>query len=191
MRYYYPPKPYETNSESDYFKKLENDYNWIAELKKNGWRCLVYRDEELTLWTRYATIIKDKLPEVRERLMTLPLGTILDGELLFTRRIKGQPDGLYIFDIVQTHYELVVNRKLYQRKQLLDALMEDIKGGSIEVSEWHRKGKRQLYELACQMPDSEGIVLKHLESTYPISTKSCQDYPKWVKVKKVGNHVRL
>ena len=84
MKYIYPNLPnwIDPSKVIDYDKKP----SWIAERKKNGWRCLAVRDEGgLTLFTRRKTIIYDQLPVTRNALQRLPYATMIDGELMEKR----------------------------------------------------------------------------------------------------------
>lgn len=120
MNYVYPCKPNRIYPNSAFFNRLDNDPAWIAEVKKNGWRCLAAKDNTLTLWTRHHTTIKDRLPELRAILDRLPPGTVLDGELLQnrTKQIKGV---YYVFDIIQYEGKSVAVYPLYARRPILEA----------------------------------------------------------------------
>ena len=129
MRYYYPCKPNRLAPDSAYFDTLDNDPHWIAEVKKNGWRCLAYREASgLVLYTRHHTLITDPLPDLRNFLtLTLLPGAILDGELV-NNRTKGTKGLYYVFDIIQAQGVLLVDESLASRRAILERMLPPYPG---------------------------------------------------------------
>jgi ATP-dependent DNA ligase len=191
--YLYPSMPNRLNPSSRYFETLDKDTAWIAEVKKNGWRCLVVKDAgSVTLWTRHKTTINEPLDEIREALASLPDGTMLDGELIFTRRVKGIPDALYLFDALYLKGERLTSLPLSKRKGILTLIYRDyLVSPMIELAEMVRIGKRELYCRSIEGDVNEGIVMKHLGSPYPASDAKCMDNPHWLKVKRIEGHVKV
>jgi ATP-dependent DNA ligase len=115
MKYYYPCKPNPLSPGSRFFAELDRDPSWIAEIKKNGWRCLVYREKYLTLWTREKTTINEPLESLRDSLMAVPEQTVLDGEFIHKRTVdvKGK---LYLFDALIFKGRLIVDLPLSERR---------------------------------------------------------------------------
>ncbi len=188
--YLYPCKPNTLTPDSKLSDELDRDIGWIAEVKKNGWRALPTKDEKgnLTIWTRHKTLIKDAVPELREALISMmPAGTILDGELI-NNRTKGVNGKLYLFDIIVLEGRLLVNLPLRERRKLLEGVV--VEGPHIELARQVRVGKKQLYYQSIEGEESEGIVIKRLDSKYPASEKSCLQHPYWLKVKRIENHVK-
>jgi ATP-dependent DNA ligase len=124
MKYWFPCKPNRLSPTSELFNRLDNDAGWIAEVKKNVWRCLAYKEGgALTLWTRHHTTINDPLPQLRGLLTEmLPDGCVIDGELLQnrTKAIKGV---YYVFDLLAVDGASVMNLALWRRRQLLAAIL--------------------------------------------------------------------
>jgi DNA ligase 1 len=202
MNYLYPCKPNRIYPNSAFFNRLDNDPAWIAEVKKNGWRCLAAKNNTLTLWTRHHTTIKDRLPELRAILDRLPPGTVLDGELLQnrTKQVKGV---YYIFDILEHRGERVTHLPLKDRRVLLERTISDLVGVaafksgienrdllSISLAQQTRIGKKKLFYDSIEGEANEGIVIKKLNSVYMASDSGCLQHPFWLKVKKVDAHVR-
>jgi ATP-dependent DNA ligase len=198
MKCYFPCKPNRLSPGSDLFRRLDNDAGWIAEVKKNGWRCLACKDGgALTLWTRHHTTINDPLPELRALLTEiLPEGCVIDGELLQnrTKQIKGV---CYVFDLL-TLEGTVTNLPLWRRRRLLEAIFETAmlkianRGGNVhpvEVAHQYQIGKVKLYYDSITGEENEGIVLKHVNSTYNASELRCLQNPYWLKVKRIEKHV--
>lgn len=112
MRYYYPCMPQRLSVTSPYFDGLDNDKGWIAEKKLNGWRCLVYKDSEVRLYTRHKTLVKEPLNEIKEYFnRVLPENTLIDGELIHYRT-KEDKRRFYVFNIIMMAGKLVNNLKL-------------------------------------------------------------------------------
>jgi len=184
MNYYFPCKPNNLPLESDLFDTLNNDVKWIAEPKRNGHRALFYSDDK-NLWTRYKTLVKDELPEIRRQLATLPEGIVLDGELI-NHRPKNWTQHLYIFDIIAYQGKLVNEIPLEGRRKLLESVYKQYLGwcDKIEIPQWTSIGKKKLYYDSIGNELLEGIVMKRLDSKYLISLNSCLQNPYWIKVKK-------
>ena len=188
MRYYYPCKPNPLSPDSRFFAELDRDISWVAEIKKNGWRCLVYRDTQLTLWTREKTVINEPLESLRDGLMSVPEQTILDGELIHFRTtgLKGK---LYLFDALMFKGKILINLPLSDRRKYLEESISEIT--DIEIAKQVQLGKRRLYYQAIQEAVNEGIVLKKLDSRYPVSDRRCLQNPFWLKVKRIEKHIKI
>lgn len=183
MRYFYPNLPnwLDPSLVVEYDKKP----SWIAERKKNGWRCLAIRDENsLTLMTRRNTLINDPLPVTRNALQNLLPSTIIDGELM-EKRTKDIKDLFYAFDILFDNGKQVTGLPWKERRQRLEKALKGIDG--IEISEPVSVGKSYLYDLAIQ-EGNEGIVMKEINSKYIVDFSKCPSNPHWIKAKRAENH---
>ena len=191
MDYIYPCKPNQLAPDSSYFLTLDNDDRWVAEVKKNGWRCLVYRENgSVTLYTRHHTRILDALPNLRNYLtVAVPPGTILDGELVH-HRTKGTKEFFYLFDMLSYCGSPVVNEPLSHRRTLIDSMVLGT-AGLVEVARQTCTGKVALFNRIIEEKNEadEGIVLKKLSSKYLPSQTSCLQHPYWLKVKRPGAHL--
>ncbi|MEU7317898.1 RNA ligase family protein [Streptomyces sp. NPDC007083] len=58
---------------------------WSVEPKLNGWRCVLFRYENVVLQARSGRIITERLPEIAEAARRLPEGVVLDGEAVAYR----------------------------------------------------------------------------------------------------------
>lgn len=160
------------------------DYNdeWIAERKKNGWRCLAVRtDKGLELWTRRHTLIKDPLPETRANLLRLPVNTMLDGELM-EKRTKEIKDKYYAFDIIFFKNQPLVHLAWTERRKYLEysLLSNDI---GVDISSPVRENFKSLYDVSVEEGD-EGVVIKKATSPYVVDLRSCPANPYWLKAKR-------
>jgi ATP-dependent DNA ligase len=193
MNYIYPCNPNEIKCDSPLFEALDNDAEWIAEIKKNGWRCEVAKGEDtLELWTKHNTTVKQGgLDDIKDALFDLPEDTVLDGELITFKRIKGQADGLYLFDVLKYRGEPLWNKPYFERRGLLEIIMKEHLSGCerIELAQPQIENKVKLYWDSISTPVNEGIVLKKIDSVYPIGYNANRINPFWLKVKRVEAHV--
>lgn len=163
--------------------KSVDDYkpNYIAEVKKNGWRCLAWRKKEgLELWTRRNTLIKDSLPKTREFLMQLPIDTIVDGELL-DKRTKNIKDHYYAFDLLFLEGKSVMHLPWKARREKLETLVAQY-AIWVELAKPIQLGFSTLYNLAVADGD-EGIVIKNINSKYLVGLRESPHNPQWFKAK--------
>lgn len=189
VKYLYPCKP-NWIWPGEYLDRLDNDPQWVAEVKRNGWRCLVEKDYDgvLRLWTRHKTLIPDALAALRAALADLvPMGTELDGELIDkrTKNIKGQ---LVLFDIIYYRGQLVTDSPLYKRRLILESIVPnnaETQRKGIHLPTWHITGKKELYAETIKNGD-EGIVIKKLDSKYITGATNCPQNPMWLKLKARG-----
>src|SRR3972149_7202175 len=124
MKFYYPCKPNTLSPDSKLFTELDNDPEWIAELKKNGIRCLVEKENgKVILWNRFHRIIKP-YPEIIIPLRELPDGIMLDGELIAK---KGETPKLFLFDLIDTWiWNDGLIKILSERRSCLEEILKPI-----------------------------------------------------------------
>ncbi len=92
---------------------LGNPSAWYAEWKWDGIRSqIIFRNNELYIWTRGEELATDKFPELHVLKTLLPNGTVLDGEIVSFGDGKPLP-----FNILQTR----IGRKNLSKKILQDA----------------------------------------------------------------------
>lgn len=180
----YPAKPLFVPATSEIFSRLDNDTNWIAEVKKNGWRCMVRVTpaSKIELWTRHKTIEMSPLPNVRSELasLSLPPDTILDGELLEHR--GKTKDTLMLWGILKYngifYHDIPYKQQMWEVASLVPTTKHLIK------PEFVFEGKNNFYvEVLKGAPENEGIVLKKLDAPVPFSWTSCPSIRTWLKIK--------
>jgi ATP-dependent DNA ligase len=191
MPYWFPCKPNRLSPTSELFKRLDNDAGWVAEVKKNGWHCLAYKESgALTLWTRHHTTINAPLPGIRSLLTKiLPDKCVIDGELI-ENRTKGIKGVYYVFDILVLSGTSILNLPLWERRRLLEPILKmSERGGPIELARQYRIGKVKLYHDSISGEENEGIVLKQINSIYNANERRCLQNPYWLKVKRLEKHI--
>ncbi len=92
---------------------LGNPEDWFVEWKWDGIRSqIIYRNNELFIWTRGEELSTDKFPELHFLSSVLPDGTVLDGEIVSYFDRKPMP-----FNVLQTR----IGRKNLSKKVLEEA----------------------------------------------------------------------
>ena len=181
----YPAKPTYIPPTSTLFGKLDNDLNYVAEVKKNGWRCLVRKiDGKITLWTRHKTTINDALPTLRKELtiLKIPDDSILDGELLEHRSVA--KDSLMLWGIYRWAGNWYDKVSYYHTRDTLSLLLQPQISTIIFQPKSTLLNKRDFYErILKEDVDNEGIVLKKLDAPVPFFWNSSKEITTWLKVK--------
>jgi DNA ligase 1 len=191
MKYFYPNQPIPLAPTSKFFDMLVKDQNWIAEEKRNGWRCLIQKTEgKLKLWSRHKTIFQQDLRKLRMELNAcLPDETCIDGELIHNRT-KHIKEKLVVWDVLIFKGREVMDKSLRERRNLLEEIFPE-NTNHIEVAEWFITDKKIVYLRAVEEEGKEGVVLKRLDSKYLWSERKCRETPYWIKVKKIEDHVKV
>jgi DNA ligase-1 len=183
---------------------LGDPRDWQVEWKFDGIRCqLIRRGGQTFLWSRGEEPIAAKFPEVAALGDHLPDGTVLDGEIMAWRNgplpfselqkrigrkdvgkklLADVPCALVGFDVLEWRGEDVRRRPLSERREaLLECASLLALFPSFAISEevaaetW-----AQLAEIRSQSRERrvEGLMLKRLDSPYPVGRKRGQWW-KW------------
>jgi len=163
---------------------------WLCEWKWDGIRAqVIHRGGEVHLWSRGEERITDRFPEIREAARALPVGTVLDGELLawrgerplpfasLQRRIgrlelsekvlAEAPVALMAFDLLEERGADLRELPLRVRRARLAALLEHAR----PVLQLSPALTGSWTELAARRAESrdrgvEGLMLKLLDGAY-------------------------
>lgn len=182
--YIYPAKPLYVPPSSESFGRLDNDPNWIAEVKKNGWRMMVRVTPEgkIDLWTRHKTLELSPLPRLRGELkdLALPPDTILDGELLEHR--GKTKEMLMLWGMFRWNGKWLSDlpyKEVMWRMSFVPSNSNHLTKPSFVF-----EGKRKFYEEVLKQGDeNEGLVLKKLDAPVPFSFSNTPQCRTWLKVK--------
>jgi len=170
---------------------------WIAEWKWDGIRGqVIRRNKQSFVWSRGEELVSDKFPELLEFMEALPEGTVLDGEILAfqegtplpfssiqtrigrknltKKQLKDAPVAFISFDLLEWEGKDVRNTPLYQRKEILKNLQQQLLhpaflfSESLTFASWEelaakRKASREVL--------AEGIMLKKKDSIYDTGRK--------------------
>jgi ATP-dependent DNA ligase len=187
FQYLYPMKP-KLIYRGAYFERLLDDPGWVAELKYDGNRAMVYvlDYQDVQVWDRHANRVEeDIIPGIYAALRRLPLppGTILDGEL-YPRGIAAQKrpvPGKYklaLFDVMG------LNEPLRARQAVLRSILTGRESTALHFVEQAHTDKRAFVDRVWEDPNSEGIVLKKLDSKRRDDSRTTKTSPQWLKLVK-------
>ena len=163
--------------------------DWLIEWKWDGIRAQVMRRDDGTyIWSRGEELITDRFPEIVRRAASLPVNTVVDGEILAWRGgvrpfgelqqrigrkkltakiLDAMPVQLLAYDLLELDGIDLRPRPMSERRELLEQLLGR-KGGFdlsplVEAADWHslaalRSGSRERFV--------EGMMLKRRDSAY-------------------------
>lgn len=165
---------------------------WLYEVKFDGYRCLAGRDSAgVTLWSRRGNLFTNQFPNIVRACEQLPLGTLLDGEvvamdsngrvsfnLLQHHRSKAQALLFYGFDTLLYRSQSLLNEPLSARREILREVFKGIKAAPIAPSETLDANADELIRVAREF-GFEGIVAKRRDSLYESGKRTGV----WVKYK--------
>ena len=164
---------------------------WLIEWKWDGIRAQIMRRAEGTfIWSRGEELITERFPEIVKRAASLPLDTVVDGEILAWRDGSVRPFGelqqrigrkklsakilestpvqFLAYDILEAHGEDVRARPLRERRELLEWVLRDCNSQFdvspiVTASSWD-----ELRELRAGSRERfvEGMMVKRLDSPY-------------------------
>lgn len=170
----YPPKPVRAWPNTDLHRRIVADPNWVCEPKIDGDRCLVFiTPDGPQLWSRHGRqFTNGYLAGIKTQLQSygLPVGTILDGELVAGTASQK----LYLYDVPSVEEDLQT-----RRQELLRLFATPT--ADISVVPW--MDKATAYEDALRA-GHEGIVFKRLDSAYAWQRgTSGNEVASWIKMK--------
>lgn len=203
-----PNKPMYRIFELDDMKEilgLSGEY--VVQEKYDGMRVQIHKfNNKIKIYSYNEKDITDKCPEQVEKMENKAFGDcILDGELMlfkddeplhradtithvFKKKLDGGTLRLHVFDIMRHEGKDLVDEPLRER---INILLYQFSQHSSDVLAFPSKKDTRIAdsmkevgeyaEKIMQMPTSEGVVIKDIESTYYIGKRK---NPKWIKWKK-------
>lgn len=178
-------------------KEVFNDESWIFEVKYDGYRCLIFKeDDKVRILSRNGLNMNSKFQELVEAASVLPANCVLDGEIIvadktgggsfsklqqFIKKSKKQSLRLVLFDLIYLEGRDFSDLPLIERKQALEKVMESIDSKLIKYSS-HIEKKGKEYLKASKKLGLEGIMGKKKKSLY-LKKKRSSD---WLKFKNVN-----
>ncbi|MDT0605879.1 ATP-dependent DNA ligase [Croceitalea rosinachiae] len=188
---------------------LGNVKDWSFEHKWDGIRCqVIIRNDELFVWSRGEELVTDKYPEFQKFVGFIPNGTVLDGELLpypngqigtfndLQTRIGRKtvsknllaktPVILKAYDVLEWEGKDIRAKTFFERREILEKLLNEIIVPSSEVERVHSKSIPLLLSERMQFNSwkevakersksremqSEGLMLKRKDSPYQVGRK--------------------
>jgi DNA ligase 1 len=172
-----------------------SDPDFIIEPKLDGIRIIVSKiNGNINIYTRHNNDVTSRFPELLE--IPIKEDFILDGELIcfdpeknkvdfelcmerfMTKREEKRnmlPINYVVFDILHYDGEDLKNHTLLERKNILESVLKDTT--LVSKIRYIREHGEKYFE-AIKEIDLEGMVAKHIDSTYVVNHRS----KNWVKV---------
>lgn len=178
------------------FSELGDPSDWQIEWKWDGIRAqLIRRATGVYLWSRGEELITERFPEISESAKKLPVGTVIDGEILAYRNeaplpfamlqkrigklkvtaslLRDAPVGFMAYDLLEAEGEDLREQPLAERRKKLEALLmlppRHFHLSSILTgNSWEDFKKQQAQSRAMKV---EGLMVKKRDSTYQSGRK--------------------
>lgn len=201
MRFFYPAQPSRIWPDAPILDRLIGDPNWDAEIKFNGWRTLIFKENNrILIYNRQGGIIKIDHSIFQNCFKSIPNNTIFDGELVHFR--TGELKNIIVlWDCTFFKGNDLRNLPLNQRRSFLDKFSIQPEGTNFPQSNsaqifrtrQYSGNYRNLYNKIVKRnnPLEEGLILKNINSQYKYSYKRKIDTVYWLKIKKKGNHTKI
>lgn len=178
--------------------------DWVAEYKWDGIRGqLINRRGQWFLWSRGEELITDKFPEYEALALSLPEGTVMDGEILPMKEgkpmsfqhlqtrigrknvskkfIQEVPVHFMAYDLLEWKGEDIRTKPFEERRGLLKVLVKDLQHPRLLYSEELHFATWQELQLEMGLVrerGAEGFMLKHKFSIYQTGRRK-GDWWKW------------
>ncbi|MDE1191628.1 MAG: ATP-dependent DNA ligase [Arachidicoccus sp.] len=172
--------------------------DWILEAKLDGIRGqIIYRANELYVWSRGEDLLTDKFPEFEKLKNSLPAGTVIDGEIIpfkdnrflsfnelqtrigrkniTTKILTEVPVVMVCFDLLEWNGEDIRHQPLSYRRELLENVVKNfnenkilILSQSLHFDKWNEAAN---YRINARQYGTEGLMLKQKNSPYETGRK--------------------
>jgi DNA ligase-1 len=179
--------------------------DWLVEWKWDGIRSqIIYRNNELFIWTRGEELSTDKFPELHFLSSVLPNGTVIDGEIVSYLDGKPMPFGvlqtrigrkniskkvlqeapvaLIAYDILEANGVDIRHLSQLERRAQLELIHNNIPSQAVfnlsplvEFTEW---GTLHKLHPRSREHIAEGFMIKRKASSYQVGRKK-GDWWKW------------
>lgn len=178
--------------------------NWQVEWKWDGIRGqVIKRSQQVFIWSRGEELVTEKYPELTDSAVSLPDGTVLDGEILpwkddrplpfseLQRRIGRKtvgkkllsevPTAFLAYDILESDGTDLRQTPLMKRRKNLDQILSNLPSDRIIPSPLVRVQNWQELEILreeSRRRGVEGFMLKRFDSVYQVGRRR-GDWWKW------------
>ena len=195
MIYLFPPKPTLITITQPMFQKLENDPDYVAEVKLNGTRLELYvfnSGERFEFWNRHKKVLKyDPSKELVEHLKKIKWqgNCIVDGELMHfkTTNIKHR---IVLWDVLIWNDEYQGVKSYAERRQILEDAFGNVAFADLYVNPQYKSGFKELYDEHTKKDEVEGLVMKSLKAKLIVGKRDCPVVKYMWKVRKPGPSYR-
>jgi DNA ligase 1 len=184
---------------ADFAARLSAPEDWIVEWKYDGIRAqVVKRASQVWIWSRGEELLTERFPEIVAAVVTLPNGTVLDGEVvvwkdgrvapfsllqqrigrktLTKKALADAPVGFIAYDLLELGGTDLREHPQADRRKLLEQLLSDhpaLQLSPIETAAtWQALAELRLESRSRGV---EGFMLKHREARYGIGRRKQDD----------------
>lgn len=199
IQYFYPPQPFRIWPNANLLTILNQDPNWIGEIKYNGWRLLIFIEDDIRFFNRHHKEIQIDQSIFRQHFEHVPRGTVFDGELVHFRSTDVK-NTIVIWDTPIYNGQDLRRTPLIKRKQYLDhfrvaprTIKRNQKVNIYRSQTFPTGSFKQLYRKTVDKNDvlEEGIVLKNINSFYDFSLTRGVETKHWIKIRAIGDHAKV
>lgn len=185
------------------FKELGESWEWLVEWKWDGIRAqIVHRPGGIHVWSRGEELITERFPEIVKATQALPMGVVLDGEILAYRDgeplpfavlqkrigrlkpsaklIQEAPVAFMAYDLLEWGGSDQRQKPLRERRSTLSEILQDTSplfsiSPALKVESWE---ELNAWRKQAREKKVEGLMLKRLDSAYGTGRKR-GDWWKW------------
>jgi DNA ligase D-like protein (predicted ligase) len=168
--------------------KLPTGSGWLYEIKLDGYRMIAVRNDKPELYSRLKNSNTSKFPEIATALISLPHGTVIDGELVAIDN-DGMPDFnllqnyrsseahlvYFAFDILAHKGKSLLELPLVERRKILRDVVEPNERVQLVEASTNAEGIVRFV----QEHQLEGIIAKRADSAYLPGKRTSS----WVKTR--------
>jgi DNA ligase 1 len=159
--------------------------DWLIEWKLKGIRSqLIKRNNQVYVWSIDEDFLNDSFPKLLELGIFIPDGTVLDGII--------STDIFIAFDLLEINQNDLRCKPLFERRELLEVLINNISDKRIILSEILKcTSWDNLKKINNDSRNSlvNGVILKSLNSEYRFENHNPADNESWYKWKKDPHYV--
>ncbi|NRB64222.1 MAG: ATP-dependent DNA ligase, partial [Saprospiraceae bacterium] len=130
--------------------------DWLIERKWDGIRGqLIVREEQLFVWSRGEELVTDKFPEFKPVTTIIPDGTVIDGEIMPYRDGEPLPFALLQTRIGRKN----ITKKILQNAPVIMIAYDLLEWEGKDIREWPMRERRETLETLLHQYDTKGIIL--------------------------------
>jgi ATP-dependent DNA ligase len=178
------------------FKKLNDDPDYVAELKLNGTRLELHvfnSGERFEFWNRHKKILKyEPSKELLEHLRMIKWegDCMADGELMHFKTIHIK-HRVVLWDVfVWNGASLVGGKSEDERHKILEDAFGNLAFTDLYINPQYKSGFRKVYEENTERDEVEGLVMKSLKAKLVVGKRDCPIVKYLWKVRKPGPSYR-
>jgi DNA ligase-1 len=171
---------------------------WSIEWKYDGIRSqIIHREENVWIWSRGEDLVTDSFPELEKIFHRLPIGTVIDGEIVVIKEnhiqpfqelqkrlgrkkvaaaiLKDSPAGFIAYDLLEMDGQDIRQMPFQVRRQYLEKLMMPLLTEQIRLSKTLRVETLEDLEtlrLESRVHEAEGLMIKAKNSPYSVGRKT-------------------